>query len=94
MIDREMNAQIDLGNQADKFMKSPLGQYVLGRLEQIIEAAKNKLVEVNPEDSKTVARLQSEIWKAGVVPAFLAELLAEGRQALNIIESTDDFMED
>ena len=94
MDNRTMHAQIHMGNAADEWMKGPLGQYVLGRCEQIIESAKNELVHADPESPKMIQMLQNKIWTAGAVPAFLNELLAEGRQALETLESSDDFVED
>jgi hypothetical protein len=94
MDNRTLHAQIDMGNQADEFLRSELGQYIIGRCSQIIDNAKNDLTKVDPDRPEEIRSLQSTIWKAGAVPGFLNELLAEGRQALKTIQSTDDFVED
>jgi hypothetical protein len=94
MDNRTMHAQIQMGNAADEWMKGPLGQYVLGRCEQIINRAKDRLTKVDPRSASKIQELQTEIWKAGALAGFLNELLAEGRQALETLESSDDFVED
>ena len=94
MDNRTMHTQIEMANDADTFISGPLGQYVLRRCNQIIESAKNELVNADPDSPKMIQMLQNKIWTAGAVPAFLNELLAEGRQALETLESSDDFVED
>lgn len=94
MVDRETQAQIDMATLADEFWKTELGQYVFGRCEQIITNAKNQLVRVDADDSEAIRKLQQEIFRAGAVPGFFNELLAEGRQALEVLESTDELQED
>jgi len=93
-IDRHTQAQIDMARLTEDFWRSEIGQYALGRCEQIITDCKNKLVKVDPDDADAIRQLQFEIYKAGAVPGFFNELLAEGRQALNVIESTDELQED
>ena len=94
MDDSTLHAQIDMGNLADEWWKSELGQYVLGRCGQIIENAQRELLTADPADMEKIRKLQTDAWKAGAVPGFLNELLVQGRQALNTLESTDDLMED
>jgi hypothetical protein len=94
MRDSELLATIELGKAAEEFLQSEVGQYVIGRCKQIIDSAKNKLALVEPTDAKAVAKLQNEVWRAGAVPGFLNELLTEGWQARNVVETNDDIPED
>jgi geranylgeranyl pyrophosphate synthase len=74
------------GKQVEAFLSSEIGKYLLARaLEQKTEA-QSLFLEINCEDVEKVRQLQNRITQANDVARWLSDAVADGLQALNIIE--------
>ena len=67
-----------LGVEAETFLGSNVGQYLIKRAEEEIEAAYKRLAECDPFDQALVAHLQNKVRVARAVPQWLAECINEG----------------
>ena len=74
---------ITLGVEAEKFIQSSLGKELIGRAHEEIDQAVKKLKAHDPTDSKGIAALQNEIWRAESFITWLGIIVDEG---LNSVE--------
>lgn len=74
-------AEAKLGLDADVFLASDVGRYLLGRAEQEIEAAYLDLERVRAEDADTIRTLQNQIWRAKSIRQWLHEAIEAGNLA-------------
>lgn len=79
-------AEMDMGEEARRFLSSSIGRYVLGRAQQDAEAAMAELKTVDPADAAKIAALQGKIARAEMLGQYLAELIAGADQAQQIWE--------
>ena len=82
-------AEAVLGRDAEQFLNSDIGRYVLGRCEQEITEAAELLSVVSPWRRNRIRQLQNEIWRAQSVRAWIAELVTAGRQAEQVLQEDD-----
>ena len=82
-------AEAVLGRDAEQFLNSDIGRYVLGRCEQEIAEAAELLAVVSPWRRNRIRQLQNEIWRAQSVRAWIAELVTAGRQAEQVLQEDD-----
>lgn len=88
-------AQSALGADAEEFMKSELGQTMIGLARIEVKIAVDKLKWISPDDSKGVRDLQNQVWLAERFEGWLVELIMRGRQALQQYDvRTSDIGED
>ena len=73
--------QIDLGFQAESFLQSDLGRYLIARAEAEIEAAVEKLKRIDPENSALIRAEQHKIHVAEDIQYWLAEAIQAGYNA-------------
>lgn len=85
-MDRTLVAEAILGRDAEDFLNSELGQYLIGRIEQEITDAQEKLERVSPWRKRRIQELQNEIWRARSLSAWLAEIVIAGQQAIQNLE--------
>jgi hypothetical protein len=76
-----MLAEAVLGRDAEEFLNSELGQFVLGRCEVEIKEAQYKLSRVSSWRRRRIQELQNEIWRAESLKGWFAELIQNGRAA-------------
>ena len=74
-------ATVSLGIDAETFVLSPLGKYLIGRAEHEVEQAVEQLKRVAPEDAKVIAALLHHIRVAESVPRWLADAIQAGHNA-------------
>lgn len=79
-------AEAVLGRDAEDFLRSDLGRYMLGRCDQEIAEAGQALATVSPWRRNRIRQLQNEIWRAQSIKGWLAELVTAGRQAEQVLE--------
>lgn len=79
-------AEATLGRDAEEFMSSDIGRYLLGRCEHEIIDAQEKLSVVSPWRRNRIRQLQNEIWRAKSVRDWLLEIVGTGRQAEAILD--------
>jgi hypothetical protein len=74
-------AEAILGRDAEEFLNTELGQFILGRCEQEIQEAQAQLSRVSPWRRNRIRQLQNEVWRAQSVKQWLGELIANGKAA-------------
>lgn len=91
MTDKDtLLAQAVLGRDAEEFLKSELGIYLLGAAKQEAEDATVRLKTADASDAKLIQRLQSEIWRAESFETWLRELVVSGRSAESALEEHEE----
>lgn len=83
-------AEAILGKEASDFAESDIGRYLIGRCDQEIAEAQEKLNVVSSWRTKRITQLQNEIWRATSLKSWLAELIQAGRQAEKLLEGYDE----
>lgn len=82
-------AEAVLGRDAEEFCRSELGQFILGRCDQEIADAQDKLSRVASWRRRRIQELQNEIWRAKSIKGWLVELIQNGRQAEAALEEIE-----
>lgn len=82
----ELIAEVKLGNDAEEFYKSEIGQYVLARIDEEIKDGYYQLSRVSPWRRRRIQTLQSDIKRAESFQSWLADLIVQGRQALTQLQ--------
>ena len=73
-----------IGDEAEKFVKSELGQTILGMAGQEIEALHLEFETVCPSDYVKIGEMQEKIRKHRQFNSWLVELIEKGHQALEV----------
>lgn len=84
MDSRQDDLQLEvarLGVEAEAFMHSHVGRYLLERADHEIEINMVKLVEVDPGDYKANREIRNKIHVAKMFKDWIAEAIASGRVA-------------
>jgi uncharacterized FAD-dependent dehydrogenase len=84
---RELEAVITLGMDAEAFMRSNVGRYLAQRAAEEIEVARTSLETVDPEDAKAVRDLQFVIAVARATTSWMKEAIDDGRNAAEQLEA-------
>lgn len=84
-----LKARIELGEDAEKFVRSKLGEAVIAIAEGQANAAYNELARVSPWRRRRILQLQTQIWRAESFQQWIAEIITEGRHALELLEGED-----
>jgi hypothetical protein len=79
-------AEAVLGRDAQEFLSTDLGRYIVGRAAQEKAEAQEKLSRVSPWRRNRIRQLQNEVWRAESVVGWLAELVNSGQQAEAALE--------
>ncbi len=93
MEDNDRRALIEsavLGKESEEFLTSAIGQYLISRVENEIESARQSLESVSPWRRRRISDLQARIWRAQSFKGWLAELIIDGHNATKIITGEDD----
>lgn len=85
-MNQTLLAEAMLGQDAEEFIQSDLGRYVLARAEEEEQAAQEILAKVSPWRRRRITQLQDQIWRARSFKSWLAELVFSGKQALQQLE--------
>jgi hypothetical protein len=86
---RELLQRVGLGVEAEQFLGSNLGRYLIERAESERDDAVGELKEANAEDPKAIRNLQARIWRAESVQFWLADLINDGRNALHELQARE-----
>lgn len=86
----EATATMLVGMNAESFLESDVGRYLLGCASQEAAEAYEKLKNADPEDSKTIRQLQNQIWRAESFKQWLEEIINAGRQADQTLRDQDE----
>ena len=79
-------AEAVLGRDAQEFLASEIGRYLLGRAQMDEREAMEALVSVKWWRRRRIIELQSRIYRARSVRSWLAEIITDGRQAESVLE--------
>ena len=82
----ELVKDVQVGIEAEAFLNTAVGKYLVTVAEQERDAALEKLKIVDPLDSGTIRRLQGEVWRAESVQTWLAELIQAGWNAETLLQ--------
>jgi hypothetical protein len=82
-------AEAVLGKDAEEFLNTELGRYMLGRCEQEIQEAQDELSRVSSWRRRRIQELQNRVWRAKSVKEWLAELISNGKSAEAALEETE-----
>jgi hypothetical protein len=86
-MDKEtLIAEAILGKDAEEFINSELGQYMVGSAEQEAHEAYEALKKVLPWRRRKIQELQNKIWLAEHFKEWLAELVTAGKQAMDALD--------
>jgi len=88
-MSQELFAEAMIGRDAEEFLKSDIGNYLLGCADQEIDEAMHELKNVHPWRTRKIKELQNKIWRAESFKQWLAELIIRGQQALQNLESDE-----
>ena len=83
-------AQAILGRDAEDFIKSELGRYLIGCADQEKKDALVQLARVSPWRRNRIRDLQARVWRAESFLSWLAELIKVGRQAESVLTELND----
>lgn len=87
---QELYAEAILGKDAEDFLASDVGRFLIGRAEQEVAEAMDELKRCHPWRTRKLRELQNRIWRAESVQGWLGELIIRGRQALSQLEQHED----
>lgn len=88
--DDELIATAELGEEARKFLESDLGKCLIGMARQEVQAAREKLGDIDPGDMKGIEALQNHV-KVGIwFEDWLNELLSRGENALSVFKQSQE----
>jgi len=79
-------AEAILGKDAEEFVSSELGRYVMGRARQQAEDAMEALKKHDPCDYRGIEKLQLKIMQAEGFGDWIKELIVAGRVAKDNLE--------
>lgn len=77
----EIQARVAFGLDVQQFMGTSMGQYLQARANSEIEAAKDALVTVDPEDLRAVRNLQNDAKAAAMFLDWMGQAVDEGKAA-------------
>lgn len=85
-----LEAQALIGDDAKRFVESELGQTLIGMARQSKDEAQEKLNKTWSWRRRRIEQLQAEIWRAESFEAWLAELIVQGKQALQQLHGHEE----
>lgn len=80
-------AEVMLGKDAEEFLNTDLGRFLLARVEEEESQALEALATVWPWRRRRIAELQTQLWRARSFKRWLADLITAGRQSLAQLET-------
>lgn len=82
-------AEAVLGRDAEVFLSSDLGRYMLARVEEEEQEALDALANVAAWRRRRISDLQAKLWRARSFKNWLTELIVAGKQALEQLETPE-----
>lgn len=83
-------AEAILGKDAEEFLKSDIGRYMMGRCEQEIDEAQDLLSRVSPWRRRRITELQNQIYRAKSLKSWLVELVNNGNAAEAVLTEENE----
>lgn len=91
-LDAELMSARHTGLEAEKFLNTRLGQYMVNRAKEEIETARAGLEEVSPQNKDKIQELQNDIRLARKFTNWLGHAIQEGHMAEQQLQ--EDQLED
>ena len=85
-MSEELYAEAVLGQDAEEFIQSEIGRYIIGCAEQEAQEAILQLKTVYPWRRRKITELQNRIYRAESIQSWLGELVIIGKQALQQLD--------
>ena len=89
MVDEVALAEVELGMEAEQFLNSTIGQYVVGCAEKEREIVSELLLQANPDDAMEIRGLQFRAAVALKAVGWLTSVMQDGLIAAKMIENED-----
>lgn len=89
-MNRELVATAMMGQDAEDFVKSNIGRYLVGCAEQEKEEALVALSGVLPWRRRRIQELQNKIWRSDSFLQWISELILTGRQAIQTLDEKEE----
>lgn len=83
-------AEAILGQDAQDFLNTELGRYIVGRAQQERDDALRLLASVSPWRRNRIRQLQNVVWRADSMGSWLADLITSGKQAEAVLETDQE----
>lgn len=78
---RELHKTIDFGFQAEAFLQSDVGKYLIAKAEAEVIEATEALKTVDPTVSDAIRELQNRVYRGESIQYWLAEAIQSGLNA-------------
>ncbi|MCK5517192.1 MAG: hypothetical protein KAI39_09985 [Desulfobulbaceae bacterium] len=75
-----------IGDDLERFTKSPAGRFLWNKADEHVDSAKNALAICSPLDSEKIRELQNKIQVANMFKQWVSEGIQSGDQALIQLE--------
>lgn len=85
-----LKAEAILGRDAEEFIVSELGKYIVARVDQEREAAVVNLLKTNAWRRRRIQELQNQIWRCDTFKSWLGDVVIRGKQAISVLEDADE----
>jgi hypothetical protein len=79
----DLSERMAMGEAAEAFIRGDLGQYILRRCQEEVEAAWKRFETIDPTDVPAIMELQASIRVAKAVPGFMVDLINAYQQVLD-----------
>lgn len=77
----DVEAEIVMGEEAARFMDSPIGRYVMGCAEQEIKLASRELIDADIKDEKAMRAIQLRMALGAKFEDWIVDLINRGAEA-------------
>jgi hypothetical protein len=81
-----LRAEAILGKDAEEFISSELGRYIIGRVDQEREEAVQQLCKTWSWRRNRIRELQNQIWRCDTFKSWLADMVVRGKSAIDLLE--------
>ncbi len=86
---KELLRTVEIGLDAQQFLGTNIGRYLIERAEGEVAAAIDQLKVIDPDDRAGIQKLQNQIWRAESIQFWLADLIQEGTNAEETLQQID-----
>jgi hypothetical protein len=86
----ELLERAGFGKQIESFWSSRIGEYLQGRAEEEYVTGITDLKTADPQDWKTVQKLQNKVWLAERFKGWLSEAVIDGLKSMELLESGEE----
>lgn len=83
-----------LGNDAEAFKRTKLGQYIMDRAAHHVDQLTKELKRHDPVDTEGIRTLQNEIWKHETFEQWIDDAINSGHAAMQNLLQMEAFTDD